>query len=354
MTDRVPPHPPPPPPGLGDTAPATHGPWWKRPWRIGIIALVSLILLVGVGLLRLGGDTPDADPVAGDGQVDASDEEDPQPEAGLDEEADDEAEQEEELYTVPDVVGVHKHAARDELREAGIAAVIEETESDRDSEVGEGNIARMKPTAGEEIRLGTIVRLYEYVSPIDEGEYGSDSQLDALYDQCEDGYNSACLELLEEAEPGSGYFLFGLENYEESQDLEFGDTLAFGDWEMTLVEVETHNSLRNETARGTYIVAIAEFTNNGSTPNRVGTNFLLANLDSELVYDMDSTASLSHHHSTNSDSWHLDDIGPGFSTRMALAFDVPDEGGEWRLGTYTGRGTSEDDLVSEFFRFSLD
>lgn len=110
--------------------------------------------------------------------------------------------------------------------------------------------------------------------------------------------------------------------------IQVGETGSFADWDYRVITTESMNTIGDETARGSYIVVLAEFTNNADVPRAVGTSFGLFN-DTGQTYEMDSTASLSHHHTYAVDEWHLEDIGPGFTARIPIVFDVPNPVGPW-------------------------
>ncbi len=105
---------------------------------------------------------------------------------------------------------------------------------------------------------------------------------------------------------------------------EIGETTSFADWEYKVVDVEYHKTLRDERARGTYVVFMIEVTNNSNMPRQIGRMFQVED-DQSRVFAFDSSASLGHHHTFDIDVWHLEDIGASFTGIMPIAFDIPED-----------------------------
>gem|GEM_PF-3304769 len=105
-----------------------------------------------------------------------------------------------------------------------------------------------------------------------------------------------------------------------------GDTVSFADWDYKVLRVEQHNTLgtmfTQNIAKGRYLVAIVEFRNRALFARQVGTNWVVVDSLGRR-FDMDSSASLGHHHAFRTETWHLEDIGPSFSGVVAIAFDIP-------------------------------
>ena len=103
-----------------------------------------------------------------------------------------------------------------------------------------------------------------------------------------------------------------------------GETTSFAEWEYKVVDVEYHKTLRNERARGVFVVFIVEATNNSNVPRQIGRMFQVED-DQGRVFVFDSRASLGHHHTFDIDVWHHEDIGASFTGKMPIAFDIPED-----------------------------
>ena len=103
-----------------------------------------------------------------------------------------------------------------------------------------------------------------------------------------------------------------------------GETTTFAEWEYKVIDVQYHNTLRDERARGTYAVFMLEATNNSNVPRDIGWMFQVED-DQGRVFAFDSSASLAHHHTFRDDTWHLEDIGASFTGTMPIAFDIPED-----------------------------
>jgi hypothetical protein len=108
------------------------------------------------------------------------------------------------------------------------------------------------------------------------------------------------------------------------QFISINDKTTFADWEYKVTEVQYHNTLKDDRARGTFVVFIVEATNNSNVPRKVGRLFQLED-EKGRVFAFDSSASLAHHHTFRIDTWHLEDIGASFTATMPIAFDIPDD-----------------------------
>lgn len=110
--------------------------------------------------------------------------------------------------------------------------------------------------------------------------------------------------------------------------LPIGEWASFSDWEYSVTEASTMSSIGDEAARGEFVVAIMEVTNNGATERSIGSRFFVATDSQGRRYEMDSDASLEYHHAFGTGAWHLEDIGPSASATIPVAFDVsPDATG---------------------------
>jgi len=119
----------------------------------------------------------------------------------------------------------------------------------------------------------------------------------------------------------------------EEQDivvLKKGDTVSYADWDYKVVDVETHTTIGDETARGIYVVAIVEATNNSKSTRDMGGFFKVIDKEGR-TFEFDSSASLAHHHAFERDTWHYEDIGASFSAIMPFAFDVPKDAEDLKL-----------------------
>ncbi len=112
--------------------------------------------------------------------------------------------------------------------------------------------------------------------------------------------------------------------------LNIGDTVTYEDWDYKVVEVETHTTIKKETARGIYVVAIIEATNNSKSPRDLGNFFRVIDKEGR-TFNFDSSASLAHHQTFRVDTWHYSEIGPSLSGLLPYAFDVPEDAESLRL-----------------------
>lgn len=108
------------------------------------------------------------------------------------------------------------------------------------------------------------------------------------------------------------------------QFISINEITTFAEWEYKVIDVQYHNTLRDERARGTYAVFMLEATNNSNVPREIGSMFQLED-DKGRVFAFDSSASLAHHHTFSDDTWHYEDIGASFTAIMPIAFDIPDD-----------------------------
>ena len=104
--------------------------------------------------------------------------------------------------------------------------------------------------------------------------------------------------------------------------ISIGEKTEFAEWEYRVNEVEYFKTIDDETARGVYAVFMVEITNNADIPRSVGHMFQVED-DVGRVYSFDSSASLAHHHAYRTDIWHLEEIGPTFTGKMPIVFDIP-------------------------------
>ncbi len=108
------------------------------------------------------------------------------------------------------------------------------------------------------------------------------------------------------------------------QFIKINEKTTFSEWEYKVIDVQYHNTLKDERARGTYAVFMLEATNNSNVPRNIGHMFQIED-DKSRVFAFDSSASLAHHHTFRVDIWHLEDIGPSFTGIIPVAFDIPDD-----------------------------
>lgn len=101
-----------------------------------------------------------------------------------------------------------------------------------------------------------------------------------------------------------------------------GEVVSFADWDYMVTEATTGETIGSQTARGTYVVALVQLTNQGATERNIGGDFFVAQDAQGRLYEMDTDASLEHHQVNDTDSWHLDDIGSSFSSTVPVVFDV--------------------------------
>lgn len=131
-----------------------------------------------------------------------------------------------------------------------------------------------------------------------------------------------------------------------------GASVEFNDWTLTLTEVQVHGPMGSSTPRGKFVALILDVTNNASTERELmggfDTDFRLADLATDREYSYDSSASLEHHHTFGTDAWHLEDIGPGFTARLPIVFDVGNEVRGGMAAMVSGRN------VSDFFFVNLE
>jgi hypothetical protein len=117
------------------------------------------------------------------------------------------------------------------------------------------------------------------------------------------------------------------EEVEEEAEAEFisiNEITSFNEWDYKVIDVEIHKALDDERARGQYVVFIVEVTNNAKMEREVGCLFQVEDQEGR-VFGFDSSASLNHHQSYRTDTWHLEDIGPSFTATMPIAFDVAED-----------------------------
>lgn len=131
----------------------------------------------------------------------------------------------------------------------------------------------------------------------------------------------------------------------QESDVGVGSTVDFNDWTLTLAEVQTHGSIGGSTPRGKYVALIFEVTNNASVERELmegfDKDFRLVDVATEREYSFDSEASLDHHHTFRVDTWHLEDIGPGFTARVPIVFDVAEEMRGGMAAMVAGRNVSD-------------
>lgn len=124
-------------------------------------------------------------------------------------------------------------------------------------------------------------------------------------------------------------------------------TIEYNDWNVTLKDIEIHTSIGDESPRGKFVVIIVEAENAGNTERSlVGGSkswyFLDAENDREYSYSGDG--SLEYHQEFNTDTWYLEDIGPGFSGTIPIVFDIPEDI-NWGLSVIA---TSSSDISDVF------
>lgn len=104
--------------------------------------------------------------------------------------------------------------------------------------------------------------------------------------------------------------------------LPLGEQTSFSDWDYLVAEATSMSSIGAQPARGVFIVALIEMTNNGETERSIGGQFFVATDSQGRLYEMDSDASLEYHHTFGTAAWHLEDIAPSASARIPVVFDV--------------------------------
>lgn len=110
----------------------------------------------------------------------------------------------------------------------------------------------------------------------------------------------------------------------EMQFISINEITTFAEWGYKVIDVQYHNTLGDERARGTYAVFMLEATNNSNVPRQIGHMFQVED-DKGRVFAFDSYASLAHYQAFRDDTWHLEDIGASFTAIMPIAFDIPDD-----------------------------
>jgi hypothetical protein len=104
--------------------------------------------------------------------------------------------------------------------------------------------------------------------------------------------------------------------------LPLGETVSFADWDYLVNDAMVMPTIGEQVARGAYVVALVQVTNNGATEREVGSQFFVA-LDAQgRLYEMDTDASLEYHQTFRTTAWYLDDIGPAITTVIPVVFDV--------------------------------
>lgn len=272
----------------------------RRSWLIPIVAVVALLLGFGGGMTARQAEVDElnAGLVAAQARVtelesevrltaDSDEEAVEVAESEPEPEPEPEREPERDVVSMPDVVGMTLRDARVALREAGVRGRLVQEERETD-DAPAGEVMETVPPAGEKIGSKDEVTVYVATEP--------------------------AVVFLSQSE-----------------------VATFADWEYRVTEVQTHASLRDSTPRGTYVAVLVQFTNNASVPRSVDSMFALVASDSGRQYDMDSSASLAHHHTFEVDTWHLEEIGPGFSAVVPIVFDVPDPtAGPWLFAFGSG------------------
>lgn len=112
-----------------------------------------------------------------------------------------------------------------------------------------------------------------------------------------------------------------IEEIAEKEFIGLKEKTAFREWEYKTVDIDIHEAISDEKARGQYVVLIMEMTNNAKMPREVG-GFFQAEDDKGNVYNFDSSVSLAYHHEYQTDTWHYEEIGPTFTVKLPIVFDV--------------------------------
>lgn len=135
---------------------------------------------------------------------------------------------------------------------------------------------------------------------------------------------------------------------EQPSVLDEGSTVEFAEWRFKVNEVQVHNTIGEEVARGKFLVLIVEATNGSNVQRQFGDLALLLIDETGRTFEMHSSASLAHHHAYGTDTWHLEDIGPSLKGVMPIAFDVAKDVSAGAFGA-SSRGSSS---LSPFVRVS--
>jgi hypothetical protein len=110
--------------------------------------------------------------------------------------------------------------------------------------------------------------------------------------------------------------------------LPLGTTISFADWDYVVTDASLTGAIGDQVARGAYVAALVQVTNNGTTEREIGGQFFAAQDAQGRLYEMDTDASLEYHQVNDTGSWHLDSIGPSTSATIPVVFDVsPDASG---------------------------
>ncbi|NIW43494.1 MAG: DUF4352 domain-containing protein, partial [Gammaproteobacteria bacterium] len=112
-----------------------------------------------------------------------------------------------------------------------------------------------------------------------------------------------------------------------STPLALGQPASFADWDYAVTDVFVMDTVGEQVARGMYIIALVQVTNNAATERELG-QFFVAKDSRGRLYEMDTETSLEYHHAFDTATWYLEDIAPAASGVIPVAFDVsPDAAG---------------------------
>lgn len=127
-----------------------------------------------------------------------------------------------------------------------------------------------------------------------------------------------------------------------STPLSFNETLLFADWSYQVSESSVISQVGENVARGSFVAALVQITNNSPTAREVGSEFFLARDAQGRTYQMDSEASLEYYQNYGISNWHLDEISPSGNAVIPVVFDVSPDATEV---TMFASGTTEPEIL---------
>lgn len=107
----------------------------------------------------------------------------------------------------------------------------------------------------------------------------------------------------------------------EEKILTVNDEAMFLNWTYKIQNICFVPSVGEYKAKGIYAIVVANFTNNSTTSNKLGSSFVMRD-DAGRIFDMSTDVSLEYHQKHKTEAWYLDEIGPSFSAVIPVAFDV--------------------------------
>lgn len=104
------------------------------------------------------------------------------------------------------------------------------------------------------------------------------------------------------------------------------DDVIYNNWKCKVVKIDIKDSLNSNlvqcTAKGKYIIVLAQFTNNSKISQSVGTNFVAVD-DLGRIYKMNTDASLAYRQQYEINHWYNYVISPLKTGTVPIAFDIP-------------------------------